>query len=198
MRGASLILLIFLWTSIFHYSRWALPEREELPAVLHLQPHLTTVVVADNAGRYGLYQFRDGSKLFDVIKLTERSSGESLSRENLHDQPLLSGEKIKVTIFEGDYTQIERSWLSASHRILLQIPLHPDRMTTLDWESLPGIGPKLAAAIETDRQKNGNFNVFAALDRVKGIGPKKLEVWQEYFIEINDSGKNHRPVKTVD
>jgi competence protein ComEA len=55
---------------------------------------------------------------------------------------------------------------------------------------LPGIGPKLAAVIETDRQNNGDFDEFFALKRVKGIGPKKLEAWQEYFEGKNSQEKN--------
>ena len=190
MRGTGLILLFFLAIATIHYSRWALPKREALPAVLCLQPQLTTVAVDASRGHYGLYQFSDGSKLIDVIKLTEGLSTEKLLPESLRDQPVLSGERIKVIGMEGEYFQIERDWLSARHRMLLQIPLHPDRMTPLDWEVLPGIGPKLASVIELDRQKNGDFYEFSALRRVKGIGPKKLEAWQEYFIGKNSQGKN--------
>ena len=189
MRGAGLILLLFLSTGLLHYSRWALPEREVLPAVMRLQPLLSTVAVADNQDSYRLYQFSDGSKLIDVIKLTDDVPREKKFPESLHDQPLHSGEIVKVTKIEGNFFQFERSWLSARSRILLQIPLHPDRMTPLDWETLPGIGPKLAAAIEVDRQKNGDFGEFSALKRVKGIGPKKLEAWQEYFMLKNSQEK---------
>lgn len=190
MRGAGLILLLFLSVGIFHYSRWAFPEREEQPAVLRLQSHLKTVAVADSQGSYALYQFYDGSKLADVIKLTEGASKKRQISKSLHDQTIISGEIIKVVEFNREYYQVERSWLSARHRMLMQIPLHPDRMTSLDWETLPGIGSKLAAAIEIDRQKNGDFGEFSALKRVKGIGPKKLEAWQEYFIEKNDQDVN--------
>ena len=190
MRGAGLVLLVFLGTGIFHYSRWALPERVELPAVLRLQPQVATVVVADSEGNYGLYQFSDGTDLIDVIKLTEEVPEEKQLLDSLCDQSAISGELIKVIRIEGKPSQVERSWLSARHRILLQIPLHPDRMTSHDWETLPGIGPKLAVAIEVDRQKNGDFNEFSALKRVKGIGAKKLEVWREYFTEKSDQGKS--------
>ena len=198
MRGTGLILLLFLAIAILHYSRWALPEREELPAVLSLQPHLSTVAIVDSRGGYGLYQFGDGSTLSDVIKLTEEIPEKRELLESLDKQPVLSGEIIKVMNSEGKYFQLERSWLSARHRMLLRIPLHPDRMTPRDWETLPGIGPKLAATIEIERQKNGNFDEFPALKRVKGIGPKKLAAWQEYFAGKNDQEKNKNPVKTLD
>lgn len=190
MRGTSLILLVFLWAGIFHYSRWALSEREELPAVLRLQPQLATIAVIDSRGGSRLYQFNDGSKLFDVIKLTERALDEKELIEKMYNQPIRSGDSIKVTRMEGKHFQVERSWLSAQHRVLLHIPLHPDRMTLLDWEALPGLGPKLATTIETDRQKNGDFKEFSALNRVRGIGSKKLEIWQEFFIwRIDREGK---------
>lgn len=181
MRGTGLILLLFLLIGIFHYSRWALPERETQPAVMRLQPHLTTFAVADSNGSYGLYQFSDGSKMIDVTKLTEGISVDGFLLESWRNQSVVSGEMVKVVEFNGNFSRLERSWLSARHRMLLQIPLHPDRMTPLDWEALPGIGPKLAAAIEADRQKNGDFVEFLALKRVKGVGTKKLEAWEEYF-----------------
>jgi hypothetical protein len=42
-------------------------------------------------------------------------------------------------------------------------------------EELTGnIGPKFVAAIETGRQKNGDFDCFLVLQRAKGNEPKKL------------------------
>lgn len=181
MRGTGLILFLFLIIACFHYSRWAFPEKENLPAVMRLQPQLATVAVADSDGSYRLYQFHDGGKLRDVIKLTEGFSAVETVLEKFPAEPIHSGEVLKVSKIEGESFHFERSWFSARHRILLQIPLHPDRMTALDWETLPGIGPKLAMAIENDRQKNGEFKEFSALKRVKGVGAKKLEAWQEYF-----------------
>lgn len=195
MRGAGLVLLVLLSAGIVHYSRWVLSDREELPAVRRLQPHLAAVVVVDSSGNYGLYQFSDGSKFSDVIKLTAEVPEVRALQESWHKQPFRSGEIVKVMNLEGKYFSIERSWLSARHRILLDIPLHPDRMTLTDWETLPGIGPKLAALIEADRQKNGDFGSFSALDRVKGIGIKKLAAWQIYF---NDGSSENSYVKTAD
>lgn len=41
-------------------------------------------------------------------------------------------------------------------------------------ETLPGIGPATAAAILTERDRNGPFASFEDLERVPGIGPAKL------------------------
>ena len=41
-------------------------------------------------------------------------------------------------------------------------------------ETLPGIGPRLAARIVEDRRSAGRFDSVGALVRVKGIGPKTV------------------------
>ena len=55
-------------------------------------------------------------------------------------------------------------------------------MNPANWASLPGIGAHLAALIETDRQNYGDFGSFAALERVKGIGPAKLRTQCLFFV----------------
>lgn len=182
MRGTSFILILYLLLGIFHYSRWALSGKEESPAVVRLHPHLTTIGVMGGDGLFRLHQMHDASKLMDVIKLTGKVPPQGSLQGSLSNEVVLTGSMFELVESEGEF-HIEKSWLSAGHRILLQIPLHPDRMTLLDWESLPGIGPKLAAAIETDRQKYGDFVEFTSLERVKGIGKKKLESWRGYFFE---------------
>ena len=47
-----------------------------------------------------------------------------------------------------------------------------------DLETLPGIGPVLAARIVAYREENGPFRAPEELSRVKGIGDAKLEeIW---------------------
>ena len=51
----------------------------------------------------------------------------------------------------------------------------PNTATAIELRLLPGIGEKLAEAIILDRHQNGPFKTSADLQRVKGIGPKKVE-----------------------
>ncbi len=67
--------------------------------------------------------------------------------------------------------------------MVLAIPLQPQTMTPDDWLALPGIGPKLTAAIELDRQKNGDFRSLVDLERVPGIGSGRLAAWRKYFLK---------------
>jgi len=56
--------------------------------------------------------------------------------------------------------------------------IHQVDLNTADeaeLQLLPGIGPGLAARIVADRQSNGPFNSIDDLERVTGIGPKRLE-----------------------
>lgn len=61
------------------------------------------------------------------------------------------------------------------------ISLNPDRMSRADWTALPGVGPTLAERIENERQKNGEFGSLDALNRVLGIGKKRLDLWRKFF-----------------
>ena len=54
-------------------------------------------------------------------------------------------------------------------------PIDINTATNAELEQLPGIGPKIAAAIVEHRSMNGPFRSVEDLLLVKGIGPKKLE-----------------------
>lgn len=47
--------------------------------------------------------------------------------------------------------------------------------------SLPGIGPKTAAAIISFRDQHGKFNSIQELTQVKGIGEKKVKKIEPYL-----------------
>jgi competence protein ComEA len=49
-----------------------------------------------------------------------------------------------------------------------------NRATPEQLQTLPGVGPATAAAIVTERERNGPFLGVDDLDRVPGIGPAKL------------------------
>lgn len=53
-------------------------------------------------------------------------------------------------------------------------PIDVNRATAEELDELPGVGPATAAAIVTERARNGPFVDVDDLDRVPGIGPAKL------------------------
>ena len=53
-------------------------------------------------------------------------------------------------------------------------PINLNTATSAQLETLPGIGPAVAARILEYRQKNGNFKKIEELMNVKGIGEKSF------------------------
>lgn len=51
-----------------------------------------------------------------------------------------------------------------------------------ELESLPGIGPAIAARIIAARAQQGRLRSLEDLDKVKGLGPKKLEVLRPHVV----------------
>lgn len=157
---------------------------EALPAFLPLDQGVVYVELIGDGLVSGVHQFNDGLTPRDVIKLTDPLLADNLAIDSDWLQPMRSGESFSFLIKKGQkITLLQRSWMSASHRMALAIPLHPDRMSRRDWKALPGIGDSLAERIENNRQKNGDFGCLEALARVKGIGEKRINRWKEFFGE---------------
>jgi len=97
------------------------------------------------------------------------------------DRSLVSGEVLRVSAADGQHPVLALERMPAKERMLLGIPLDPDRLEAGEWAELPGIGPVLAERIVTDRHKNGAFGSLEALERVPGIGPGKLAALRRYF-----------------
>ena len=65
--------------------------------------------------------------------------------------------------------------LEDAERLVLGLPLDPNRAEAVSLAFVPGIGPRLAAAVVADRSRRGPFASVDDLDRVPGIGPRRLE-----------------------
>ena len=57
-----------------------------------------------------------------------------------------------------------------------------NRATVAELQTLPGVGPKTAEAIISNRETMGRFIQVDDLMRVKGIGPKRMEQLRELVI----------------
>lgn len=69
--------------------------------------------------------------------------------------------------------------LGASGAAVGSGPVDVNRATVDELDGLPGVGPATAAAIVTERERNGPFVHVDDLDRVPGIGPAKLEALRD-------------------
>lgn len=129
----------------------------------------------------GVYSLPVGATVQDVIKLTESAPAAGRPAEAPLDNRLRSGDVVEVAGENPRDPAISLNSMKAGEQMLLGIPLHPDQMEIEDWESLPGIGPKLAKNIVADRQEYGDFRSVDAVRRVPGMGEKKLDMIRKYF-----------------
>jgi competence protein ComEA len=64
--------------------------------------------------------------------------------------------------------------LADDERLVLGLPLDPNRASARALAFVPGLSSHLAEEIVADREANGPYADLADLERVKGIGPKRL------------------------
>jgi competence protein ComEA len=156
-------------------------EQQGLPAFFVQGQTGIQVAMGDELTSPVVRHFPGGILPATAIHLTLGNIGIKAENGCEMDAPLLDGEALSWMVSGPQVVKIRRYWMPAAWRMVLGIPLHPDRMSESDWMALSGIGPKLAAAIEFDRQVNGDFSEFHRLQRVRGIGPKRLQEWEKYF-----------------
>ncbi len=134
------------------------------------------VVVVDVDGavrRPGVVELPNGSRVVDAIK----SAGGVLPRGDTGSlnlaQVLLDGEQVVVPR-EGD-TAAPIGPVGAASPAPGSAPaaelVNVNTATEVELETLPGIGPVLAAAIVEWRTQNGGFTSIDQLQEVSGIGP---------------------------
>jgi competence protein ComEA len=64
--------------------------------------------------------------------------------------------------------------LADEERLLLGLPLDPNLATARALAFVPGLTARLARAVVEDRQARGPYADVEGLDRVEGIGPRRL------------------------
>jgi competence protein ComEA len=180
--GASLcVVLLLLWFVV--QGRPSSVQRQGPPAFFVEKVDGVRVALWNGSAPPVVRQFNDGTPLSSAIYLTIGEAPTDGEHGSEPSTPLRDGEALELRPSDAQGVEVRRFWMPARWRMALGIPLHPDRMDERDWQALPGIGPKLAAAIELDRQNNGDFAELHRLQRVRGIGPKRLQEWKKYFYD---------------
>jgi len=65
--------------------------------------------------------------------------------------------------------------LGGDERLVLGLPLDVNRASARELAFVPGLGRRLAEAVVEERLRNGPFAAVEDVERVRGIGPKRLE-----------------------
>lgn len=187
MKG-SLALLLLLLALL-----WCWQQSRMRPVDISAKPHTALLYGADAAdsswvflGRgfapQGVYQIIDTFTALSVKKVTLCGGQSWHLLQQMLGPPLQSGERLDLSCDNGHIEEINRSWMAPAKLLTLGIPLRLAALEGDDWQVLPGIGPVLAARIQGYRQKNGDFGAWQELQQVKGVGPKRIEAWQGYFL----------------
>lgn len=139
------------------------------------------VRLAGDVPRPGVYRFADGTTVETAIIMTVGACSLTGSAGVVAQRRLASGDLVELRRVSGKVAGFTVKEMAVKERMLLGIPLDPDRMTREEWTALPGVGPVLAQRIETERHNNGAFGSLEGLARVPGIGPGKLKMLRPYF-----------------
>lgn len=112
----------------------------------------------------GVYALADGARVVDAIAraggMTEDADASTLNLA----QPLADGAQVRVPVAgESPPGAVDAAGLVSLNQA-----------TVDELDTLPRIGPALAAAIVAHRDEHGPFTAIAELDDVSGIGPAVL------------------------
>jgi competence protein ComEA len=122
-----------------------------------------------------VYSLPPGSLVRDAINAAGGVTTDAdLGQINLA-RTLKDGEQIAVPSRNASPAKIDPAGTS---KPAFTEPVHINRASAEELQSLPGVGPAMAQKIIDYRTKNGRFRGMADLDNVPGIGPAKLTEWE--------------------
>jgi len=149
-------------------------KAEALPAIkVPETPAVAPIVVVDVAGKVkkpGVYKLPSGSRAIDAITAAGGArAGIDLSDINLA-HVLTDGEQIVV----GAPKTLSNSRSRGAKKTIVSGPVNINTATLAQLDTLPGVGPAIAARIISYREKNGPFKTIEDLRKVPGMGESKF------------------------
>ena len=141
------------------------------PLATDVAPATITIDVQGAVARPGVYEIPSGSRVIDAIKaaggVTKIGDPSDLNQARM----IVDGEQIYIFAKTG-------SAVNKNSKVIVKPKKSPfiaiNRASAKEFESLPGIGPVLAARIVAYRKANGAFATIEDLLKVPGIGPSTL------------------------
>ena len=146
-------------------------QKPEIPAIV--QSPMIYVDVTGEVLHPGVFQLPPSSRVIDAIKAAGgQSKNADLTTINLA-RVIKDGEQIYVDRKFSGGSGIKNT--NSRENSIINI----NRASAKELESLPGIGPVLAARIVEYRKSNGPFTSVDDLKKVPGVGGAKLEKFKE-------------------
>jgi competence protein ComEA len=144
-------------------------------------PSALVVHAAGAVANPGLYRLEAGSRVGDLLTAAGGVAADGdLDRVNLA-AVLVDGARVYVPRHgEEDIPALAEADAPSKSPDGSAIatesgPIDLNRATLEQLETLPGVGPSIAAAIVDHRERNGPFATVEELVDVRGIGPARLE-----------------------
>lgn len=125
----------------------------------------------------GVYLFRGEARVFDLVEAAGGLAADA-DRDRVNLAAPLSDGLWMYFLRVGETTvpaPVGGSGLADGGGVAQSGPLNLNTATAQQLESLPGVGPSIAAAIVEHRERIGGFASVDGLLAVSGIGPAKLD-----------------------
>jgi competence protein ComEA len=136
---------------------------------------MVVVHVAGDVARPGVVRIAAGARVVDAIHAAGGGLPDAdLDRLNLAAK-VADGQRVAVAKI-GAPAPVEAgtgAGAATGDPTTPSGPVNLNTATQAELEELPGIGPSLAAAIITEREKRGGFHDVAELQDVRGIGERR-------------------------
>lgn len=144
-------------------------------------PAPVVVQVSGAVGSPGVYTLPAGSRVADAIAAAGGFSSVAAAESVNQAAKLADGARVDVPVRASPSQGNGASGPAAAQGPPGLIDLNT--ATQQELESLPGIGPTLAAAIIDFRSKNGPITRVDQLLAVDGLGPKKIEAIRPFLVQ---------------
>jgi competence protein ComEA len=150
------------------------------PSVVATMPSIAVVHVAGAVATAGVYRVEAGARVDDAIRLAGGPTADAdIDVVNLA-AVVVDGSRIYVPhIGETIRPEVAPTGAGGGVTTVAAGPVNVNVATVEELDQLPGVGPATAAAILTERERNGPFVSVDDLDRVPGIGPAKLDALRD-------------------
>ena len=195
VKGSVLFVCLIIGMGLFWMSRQgeeveeadtSLAETTILPQEVEDKTTISTVIYVDVKGEVhhpGVYQMKAENRVKDLI---EAAGGFNPLADNqkLNLAQLLEDQMVIVVPKKGEEVNSELAQAPTSQKkeVGKEGKVNINTATVEELKTLKGIGEKKAEAIIEYRKKNGSFKNKEELMKVRGIGKKLYESFQERVI----------------
>jgi competence protein ComEA len=135
------------------------------------------VHVVGSVRRPGVYELEEGDRVVDAIDAAGGELPDAVLEGLNMARKIGDGEQVLVPD-EDDAAPVAGVPGATPSGSGDSAPLDINAADLSALQNLPGVGPATAAKIVADREANGPYKSVDDLQRVSGIGPKKLEQFE--------------------